>query len=49
LTSRLENSPKIVNGFGQEIPAAFQPRDRTKKGASWNKGAQVLRHDLSLL
>jgi hypothetical protein len=39
LTGRLEHSPKIVNGFGQEFPAAFQERDREKERASWNKGA----------
>jgi hypothetical protein len=38
-TGRLENRPKIVNAFGQEFPAAFQPRHREKERASWNKGA----------
>jgi len=37
LTGRLEHSPKIVNVFGQVFPAAFQPRDREKERASWNK------------
>jgi len=48
LTGRLEHSPKIVNVFGQEFPAAFQQRDREKERASWNKGANGLRHDFSL-
>ena len=48
LTGRLEHSPKIVNVFGQEFPAAFQQSDREKERASWNKGADVLRHDFSL-
>jgi hypothetical protein len=48
LTGRLEHRPKIVNGFGQEFPAAFQPRHRAKERVSWNKGAEVLRHDFSL-
>jgi hypothetical protein len=48
LTGRLEPSPKIVNVFGQESPAAFQQRDREKERASWNQGANVLRHDFSL-
>ena len=48
LTGRLEHSPKIVNVFGQEFPAALQQRDRKKERASWNKGANVLRHDFSL-
>jgi hypothetical protein len=34
LTGRLGHSPKIVNGFGQELPAAFQPRHREKERAS---------------
>ena len=33
LTGRLEHSPKIVNVFGQEFPAAFQPRHREKERA----------------
>ena len=37
----------MVKGFGQECPVAFQKRDREKERASWNQGAQVLRHDLS--
>jgi hypothetical protein len=48
LTGRLEHSPKIVNVFGQEFPAAFQQGHREKERASWNKGANVLRHDFSL-
>ena len=48
LTERFEHRPKIVNGFGQEFPATFRQRDRTKERASWNKGANVLRHDFSL-
>jgi len=34
LTGRREHSPKIVNGFGQELPAAFQERDLEKERAS---------------
>jgi len=48
LTGHHEHSPKIVNGFGQEFPAAFQQRHREKERASWNKGANLLRHDFSL-
>jgi hypothetical protein len=38
LAGRPEHSPKIVNVFDQEFPAAFQQRDREKERASWNKG-----------
>ncbi len=48
LTGRLEHSPKIVNVFGQEFPAAFQQRDREEEGAAGNKGANVLRHKSGL-
>jgi hypothetical protein len=48
LTGRLEPSPKIVNVFGQEFPAAFQQLHRKKESTSWNTGADVLRHDFSL-
>jgi hypothetical protein len=48
LTGRFEHSPKVVNVFGQEFPAAFQPCDRKKEHAPRNKGANVLRHDFSL-
>jgi len=49
LAGRLEHSPKIVNVFGQKFPAAFQQRNRKKERASWNKGANILRHDFSLI
>ena len=48
LTSRLEHSPKIINVFGQEFPAAFQQRNCEKERAPWNQGANVLRHDFRL-
>ena len=38
LTGRLERRPYIVDVFGQELPAAFQERDRKKERASWHKG-----------
>jgi hypothetical protein len=49
VTGRLEPSPKIVKVFGQEFPAAFQQGHREKERASWKKGANVLRHDFSLI
>jgi hypothetical protein len=38
----------IVNGFGQNFPAALPQSRRAKECASWNKGANELRHDFSL-
>jgi hypothetical protein len=48
LTGRLEHRPKIVNGFGQEFPAAFQPCDREEECAARNKDANMLRHKSGL-
>jgi hypothetical protein len=45
LTGHLEHSPKIVKVFDHKFPVAFQPRDREKERASWNKGVYLLRHD----
>jgi hypothetical protein len=44
----LEPSPKIVNVFGQDFPAAFQQRHREEEGAARNKGANILRHKSGL-
>ena len=46
---RLEPLPKVVSVFGQEFPAAFQQRNREEERAAWNKGANILRHDFSLI
>jgi hypothetical protein len=48
LAGRLEHLPKVVNVFGQESQAAFQQRNREKKRAARNKGANILRHKLGL-
>jgi hypothetical protein len=39
LAGRHKRHPEIVKVFGQEIPAAFQERDRKKERSSWNQGA----------
>jgi hypothetical protein len=48
LAGRHARRPQIVNGVGQEFPAAFQKRDRKQERAFRNKGAPVLGQDFSL-
>ena len=48
LAGSLEHLPKVVNVFGQEIPAAFQQRDCEEERATRNKDANILRHTLGL-
>jgi hypothetical protein len=48
LPGRHERRSKIVKVFGQEVPAAFQQRDREEESAAWNKSANILRHKSDL-
>jgi hypothetical protein len=48
LAAGLEHLPKIVNVFGQELPAAFQQRGCEEERAVKNKGANILRHTSGL-
>jgi hypothetical protein len=47
-TGRQERRPEIVKVLGQEVPAAFQQRDREEEGAARDKRADILGHDFSL-